>query len=174
VGLTANDARSVQELYGYSPAKGQSALTLVGAAALNNVGIYWYSDGRIRACMAGLAATAGAIAVFALTPGPGWLGAGAVAFQQLIGDFGMVVVQIHSVSLVQKLAPRDQLARVNGAILFASSWAMLAGALLGGVLGEQLGNRGTLALAATILLLAAATLTAAREDRSAGPDARPR
>jgi predicted MFS family arabinose efflux permease len=149
-----------------------SVSALASSVVAERIGV---ALGPIRACMAGLAATAGAIAVFALTPGPGWLGAGAIAFQQLVGDFGLVVVQIHSVSLVQKLAPRDQLARVNGAILFASSWAMLAGALLGGVLGEQLGNRGTLALAATILLLAAATLTAARENRSAGgPDARPR
>jgi MFS family permease len=81
-----------------------------------------------------------------------------------------VVVQIHSLSLVQRRAPRVQLARVNGAIVFGSSWAMLAGALFGGWLGERAGNRVTLAAAAAVLALAAGVyLLAGTEKRSAHP-----
>jgi predicted MFS family arabinose efflux permease len=118
--------------------------------------------GPIKACAAGCCAAAVALAVFALAPGANLLGAGALAFQQLIGDFGLVVVQIHSLSLVQRIAPREQLARVTGAIAFGSSWAMLAGATLGGVTGEWLGSRATVLIAAATLLLAAILVARAR------------
>jgi hypothetical protein len=58
-----------------------------------------------------------------------------------------VVFEIHALSRRQAAAPAELQGRIHGTFSFLSSWAMLAGALLGGLLGDALGPRATIALA---------------------------
>lgn len=67
--------------------------------------------------------------------------------QQLIGDGGHMVAQIQMTSLRQAITPPEFLGRVN-ATNRVSDWTFqLMGTLLGGVLGEIIGLRGTLGIA---------------------------
>jgi MFS family permease len=87
-----------------------------------------------------------AVAALALAPGATSLGAALIALQQL-GDAGFVVFEIHALSRRQAAAPAELQGRIHGTFSFLSSWAMLAGALLGGLLGDALGPRATIAVA---------------------------
>ena len=78
--------------------------------------------------------------------------------QQIVGDGAITVKEIAAVSLRQAVAPERVLGRVNGSIRFLGFGAMLVGTLLGGVLGETVGLRPTLALAGLCLGLAALIL----------------
>jgi MFS family permease len=108
-----------------------------------------------------LLAAAGALAL-PLAPGATLAGVAAIAFQQIVGDFGHVVWQIHQSALRQQIAPAAVLGRVAGAIRFLSSIATLAGAALGGWLGVTIGLRATLVAGGMIVLLAAAVILPAR------------
>jgi MFS family permease len=72
---------------------------------------------------------------------------------QLIGDMTFTVYSINQVSLRQRVAPANVLGRVNAGMLLLARGVYPIGALLGGYLGERLGVRPTLALAAGGLLL---------------------
>jgi hypothetical protein len=106
-----------------------------------------------------LAAAALAVCALALAPGPGsplgpgaiWLAAALIAVQQL-GDAGFVIFEIHALSLRQGAAPAALQGRIHGSFSFLSSWAMLGGALLGGLLGDALGPRLTIAVAGGLFL----------------------
>jgi MFS family permease len=116
---------------------------------------------------AGLAGGALATAVLALAPGPTWLGAACIFAQQL-GDAGLAVFEIHSLTARQQASAAELQSRVHGAFSFFSGWAALAGAALGGVLGSALGPRYAIALAAAALLGVGAVWLAAAprfEDR---------
>ena len=115
-----------------------------------------------------LLAAAGAFAL-PLAPGATLLGVVAIAFQQIVGDFGHVVWQIHQSSLRQQITPPAVLGRVAGAIRFTSSIATLAGTALGGWLGESVGLRPTLVAGGAILILAALVLLPARRAARAQP-----
>lgn len=105
-----------------------------------------------RGAMAvGLGGAALAVGALALAPGPTPLGAALIAVQQL-GDAGFVVYEIHALSLRQAAVPAGLQARIHGTFSFLSSWAMLVGALLGGVLGDALGPRLTIAVASGAFL----------------------
>jgi MFS family permease len=110
-------------------------------------------------------AAAGALAL-PLAPGATLAGVAAIAFQQIVGDFGHVVWQIHQSSLRQQITPAALLGRVAGAIRFLSSVATLLGTALGGWLGETIGLRATLVAGGAILLLAAAVVLPARAKRA--------
>jgi MFS family permease len=117
----------------------------------------------------GFAGAGLAIAALALAPGPTLLGAALIALQQL-GDAGFVVAEIHALSLRQGAAPAALQGRVHGTFSFLSSWAMLAGALLGGLLGEALGPRATIAAAgAAFVAIALAWLALAPRTARAAP-----
>ena len=117
----------------------------------------------------GLALYALGPALLALAPGPTLLGVAAIAAQQLVGDGGYVLFEIHQRTLRQRLVPRELLGRVGGAIRLSNSAAMLAGAALGGSLGGALGLRATLVAAAgcTALAAGAALLVRGEETRRA-------
>ena len=99
----------------------------------------------------GLAGDAVATGVLALAPGPTWIGVGCIFTQQL-GDAGLAVFEIHSLTARQEAAAPELQSRVHGAFGFLARWAALAGAGLGGVLGSAFGPRATIALAAGALL----------------------
>jgi MFS family permease len=110
--------------------------------------------GPRRAMAVSLAGAALAVGALALAPGASWLGAALIAVQQL-GDAGFVVFEIHALSLRQGAAPAELQGRIHGSFSFLSSWAMLAGAGLGGLLGDALGPRLTIAVASGLFLATA-------------------
>jgi MFS family permease len=105
--------------------------------------------------LAGLAGTArppAAASAGAGSPG-GWLAVAMLIAVQLIGDMAYTVYSINEVSLRQRVAPADLLGRINAGMQLLARGVYPLGALLGGYLGERLGIRPTLALAAAGLLL---------------------
>jgi MFS family permease len=104
--------------------------------------------------LAGLGGTAapGAASAGAGSPG-GWLAVAMLIAVQLIGDMAFTVYSINEVSLRQRVAPADLLGRINAGMQLLARGVYPLGALLGGYLGERLGVRPTLALAAAGLLL---------------------
>jgi len=88
----------------------------------------------------------------AASPG-GWPAAALLIAVQLIGDLVFTVYSINEVSLRQRVAPPDLLGRINAGMQLLARGVYPLGALIGGYLGERLGVRPTLALAAAGLLL---------------------
>ncbi|MFI2205558.1 MFS transporter [Streptomyces sp. NPDC020192] len=86
--------------------------------------------------------------------GPGALLAPAVIGLFVTG-YGTVVYNIAQVSYRQAVCPERMLARVNATVRFVAFGAVTLGTLAGGLLGELLGDRGTLWIAATGSCLAA-------------------
>jgi predicted MFS family arabinose efflux permease len=79
-----------------------------------------------------------------------WLG----AFGMGIVGVGSVVYNVNQVSFRQRLTPDRMLGRMNATVRFLA-WGLTAvGALIGGVLGELLGARATLWIAAAAISLA--------------------
>ena len=82
--------------------------------------------------------------------------------QQVLGDAGHTLHDVHDRTLRQTAVPAELLARADAGIRSAGQLATLAGALVGGVLGDALGARSVLWLAVAAggaaALLAAATL----------------
>ena len=111
-----------------------------------------------------LLAAAGSLAL-PLAPGATLLGVAAIAFQQIVGDFGHVIWQVHQSNLRQQVTPAQVLGRVAGAIRFLSSIAMLAGTAVGGWLGGSIGLRATLVGGGAILVLAALIVHRAQRRR---------
>jgi len=105
--------------------------------------------------LAGLAGTASPAAAppgGAGSPG-GWFAVALLIAAQLVGDMMFTVYSINEVSLRQRVAPADILGRVNAGMQLLARGIYPLGALLGGYLGERLGVRPTLALAAAGILL---------------------
>jgi MFS family permease len=75
--------------------------------------------------------------------------------QQLVGDGVITIYLISQVSLRQAITPDRLLGRVNASIQFADLGAMVVGTFLGGLLGEAIGLRPTLVVAACGTFLAA-------------------
>jgi MFS family permease len=73
--------------------------------------------------------------------------------QQITGDGAATIYQINMVSLRQSITPERVLGRVNASTEFLGLGAMLAGSLLGGLLGEPMGVRNLLFLGAAGTLL---------------------
>jgi MFS family permease len=67
---------------------------------------------------------------------------------QQLGDGAYVVREISEMSLRQAITPEPFLGRMNASFQFGGIAAMLAGTLVGGVLGEVIGLRWTLAVGA--------------------------
>jgi len=92
-----------------------------------------------------------------LASGASLLSVGLLVGQQL-GDGFYMVYEINQVSLRQAIAGEHILGRVNATFQFLSLGALLAGSLLGGLLGDGIGVRLVLALASWGTLLSAAVL----------------
>ncbi|GAC1641006.1 MAG: MFS transporter [Chloroflexota bacterium] len=73
---------------------------------------------------------------------------GLLATQQIIGDSSATVYNINRVTLLQRCSPDRLLGRVNATVRFIETTAMMGGLLLGGILGQTLGLRPTLFVAA--------------------------
>lgn len=91
--------------------------------------------------------------------------------QQLLTDGAWTVYEINEVTLRQTVTPDHLLGRVNASISVVGLGAMLCGSLVGGVLGETIGLRATLAVSAAVMCLAALglVLTSVRGLRDSRP-----
>jgi hypothetical protein len=69
------------------------------------------------------------------------------------GELGQIVYAITNVSLRQRLVPDEMLGRVTATMRFLIMGSFPLGALLGGVLGEFVGDRLTLAISGAIIFL---------------------
>ncbi|HVN84834.1 MAG TPA: MFS transporter [Candidatus Binatia bacterium] len=106
----------------------------------------------------GLLCTGLGILLVPLAPGATALGAALLIAQQLVEDGAATIYDLTEVSVRQSLAPSRMLGRVNASLRMASLAAMLLGSLVGGVLGETIGLRATLVVAALSPLVAAVWL----------------
>ena len=107
----------------------------------------------------GLAALALGSAFVPMVAAAGWLAVVLLVMQQLLGDAGHTVHQVHDRTLRQTSVLPDLLARVDAGIRSAGHFATLLGAFIGGLLGNAFGTRFVLWLA--VLFIAAAALLAA-------------
>jgi MFS family permease len=90
-----------------------------------------------------------------LAGGPITLAVAFLAAQQVLADGAITAFNINEVSLRQAITPAELLGRVNATIRFVGWTAMLAGALIGGILGDTIGLRPTLLVGALGTMLAA-------------------
>lgn len=79
-----------------------------------------------------------------LAHGAGWLAMALIAAQQIMGDAGDTMYDVHDQTLRQSAAPVDQLARVDAGIRSVGQLGTLIGALGGGVLGTLHSPRAVL------------------------------
>ena len=111
------------------------------------------------AMVSGLAVIGASMLLVPLAQGAAILAAAFLVAQQL-GDGGFVVYSINEVSLRQTITPDRLLGRVNAGFELCAHGVLLVGILAGGALGETLGLRGTLAVGAGAMLVAALWLAA--------------
>jgi MFS family permease len=116
------------------------------------------------AMVAGLGISSLGGLLLALAPGPTLWGVAAIAAQQIVGDGGHVLYEVHQRSLRQQITPSHLLGRVTGSLRLLNSLAMLGGTALGGWLAVALGLRATLVAGAGLTLGAA--LAALRVSRA--------
>ncbi|MEO7853039.1 MAG: hypothetical protein ABIR94_12410, partial [Rubrivivax sp.] len=90
-----------------------------------------------------------------LVPGVGVLAVVLLITQQVFGDAGHTLHDVHDRTLRQTAVPVALLARADAGIRAAGHLATLAGAAAGGVLGTALGTRTVLWVAAGMALASA-------------------
>jgi MFS family permease len=106
------------------------------------------------AMIGGLALLGASILLLPLAPSAGWQAALLLIAHQL-GDGFDVIYEVSQTSVRQAVTPSRVLGRVNASQRFADALAMLIGVALGGILGETLGLRATLAAAGAVPLIGA-------------------
>ncbi len=80
--------------------------------------------------------------------------------QQLFGDWAFATFNVHEIALRQSVAPERVLGRVNGAMQLLTRGIYPLGALVGGVLAQNLGIRATLAISVAGVALSSIWLIA--------------
>ena len=95
------------------------------------------------------------LVVISLARGPGAFAIALLFFSQLVGDVAISLYQMSEVSLRQGVIPARMLGRVNAGMQVLTRGLGASGALIGGVLGQQVGIRPTLLLAEAGMFLAA-------------------
>jgi MFS family permease len=113
--------------------------------------------GAGRVMLAGLLASTITQAIILLANGPTLLSALIMILQQF-GDGFFVAYEINNLTFRQRITSEHLLGRVNATLRFLTLGAALAGALLGGGLGNLIGVRATLGVGALLSLTAAITL----------------
>lgn len=126
--------------------------SLLGAAMAPALG---RRIGLARSITVGLALGAIGTGCVAAIPAATWLGLGLMAAQQLVGDAGMTLQDIHDRTLRQTAVDAQWLVRVDAGIRSVGQLATLAGALAGGTIGSALDARAALIVSAMLLALAA-------------------
>lgn len=111
-----------------------------------------------RTMVLGLIASAAGVLLVPLAEGANWVSALLLIGNQVITDPGWMVYDIHQTSVRQSVTPDHLLGRVNAGMRFLALAAMLAGALVGGLLGQALGLRATLVVGSAGTLVSAVVL----------------
>jgi MFS family permease len=119
-----------------------AALTPRLAARFGSTRIIWLS----------LAVT-GPLNLLGVLAQPGW-GVLLLLLGMAAGEFGQIIYAITSVSLRQQVCPDRLLSRVNATMRVAIMGLFPLGAIVGGVLGDLIGPRATLAVSGFLLLVA--------------------
>jgi MFS family permease len=104
--------------------------------------------GRVRTLLISVVLTGASLAVPAVTASPVLVAASLVA-----GGVAMVLWNVVTVSLRQRITPDRLLGRMNASYRLVGWGTMPIGAVLGGFLAETLGLRATFAVAAALVLL---------------------
>lgn len=138
--------------------------SVVGAVFCTRIS-RWLGAGRTL--VLGSALFAASIAVVPFAPSAGAVGLALLVLNQL-GDGFEVLFDVNQRSLRQILTPEPLLGRVSGAIQVAGAAAMLLGVVLGGLLGETVGTRATLGVAAGVVGLAALVIAFSPARRQPG------
>ncbi|MEJ7607713.1 MAG: MFS transporter [Bryobacteraceae bacterium] len=99
-----------------------------------------------------------AIAVIALPEGPGMLALTAFVVQQVFGDSASVVYNVNEITLRQRITPEALLGRVNASMQLLTRGIYPIGALMSGMIAEQIGIRATMGVAAAGILVSTALL----------------
>lgn len=120
--------------------------TLLAGRATRRWGLGWTVIG-------GLAIYTCSAVLMPLASGPAWLALALLTVAQ-ITDCAHTVYSVGRATLLQGMKAPSALGRVHAGVQTVESLATLAGVALGGVLGEAVGPRATLFIAATGLLLA--------------------
>jgi len=113
-----------------------------------------------------------------LAGGPLWLKLASLMVAQFVGDSMAVAALIPAASLRQSIIPRAKLGRAAALFSISTGVVAVAGALLGGAMGEWLGVRTTLYIAAggfflTPLFVVFSPLTGVREIPAVPPEQPP-
>lgn len=106
-----------------------------------------------------MAAGAACVPLAGMLGGAGLAALAWLAAQQIVGDAGHTLHDVHDRTLRQTVVPKALLARADGGIRSIGQAATLVGALTGGVLGNGAGTLAVLWLA--VVVAAAASLVAA-------------
>ncbi|CAD5371663.1 MFS transporter [Rubrivivax sp. A210] len=108
-----------------------------------------------RTMALGLALHAAGLFCLTQIPGPGWLALALLLAQQIVGDAGHTLHQVHDRTLRQTAVPAELLARADAGLRGVGQAATLLGALAGAALGEIWPVRGLLVLALAFAAAAA-------------------
>lgn len=118
---------------------------LLGALSAPHLTERWGPGRTVVAASAGFSLC---LAAVPLAAGPKWLAASVLIVGELLGGFAVMVFDTTTGALVAISAPRLLLGRVWATLGFLTQSAKPLGALLGGVLGQQLGLRPALVVSA--------------------------
>ena len=112
---------------------------------------HWLGPGR--AIIWGMWITTVTVALLPLASGPAWLAVGMLALSQL-SDGGRTIWMVNQTAVFQVMAPNALQGRLHASLRVVEAAAMAGGLALGGALGQVIGPRATLAVAAGVMLLA--------------------
>ena len=125
-------------------------------------GLALYTVGAACVPLTGSVGSFGSVDSFGNAGSFGVLAVMLLVAQQIVGDAGHTLHDVHDRTLRQTAVPAELLVRTDAGIRSAGQLATLAGALVGGVMGDALGARSVLWLAVVAggaaALLAAITL----------------
>lgn len=122
-----------------------SAGAVLGALAAHRLARVW---GLGRALLGAYGLACAAPAFIPLAGGTAPVAAALLGLWSVCANLGVTVSNVYVVSLRQARIPAERFGRVNAAYRFFITGAVPAGALLAGWLGERIGLRATLAVAA--------------------------
>jgi MFS family permease len=122
---------------------------IIGAALAANVAKH---IGMARAVLLGLIMCIISYTYLPFVFGLGWLAVAQIALMNFVFGIGGTIWNINVISMRQMITPHHLLGRVNASVRTLVLGVMPIGALIGGWLGELVGLRNTLLIAAVIIV----------------------